>query len=62
MVGKALEWGGSDVLMRWEMEEMRAVLAEYEAQERLKAGARWAALFSLPLWVLIGLGVWLWVR
>jgi len=48
------EWGGSDILMRLEMEQHRAVLEEYEAAAReardRQIGALLAISFSLGCW------------
>lgn len=66
MAGKAMEWGGADVLMAWEAEEMNRLIEEYEAQQlheerqRLKRAARIALIPSLLLWALI-LVVSLWL-
>lgn len=51
MAAKAQEWGGADVLMRWEMEELNAALEEYEARERLRRGARNALCIMIPFWL-----------
>lgn len=60
MAGKAMEWGGADVLMAWEAEEMNRLIEEYEARQAIKRSARMALIPSLLLWALI-LGVLLWV-
>lgn len=62
MTDGAQEWGGSDVLVQWEMAELNAVLEEYEARERLKTGWRWALVIAIPFWLVLGLGIWLCVR
>lgn len=57
---KAMEWGGEEILMQWEAEEMNRLIDEYETQQRLRRAARNALIPSLLLWGLI-LGLLLWL-
>ena len=61
-MAKRMETEGGDILLRLKMAEMNALLEDYEARCRFRRCMGWAVAIMVPLWGLVWLATWAWLR